>query len=68
MANVRAGITLIPAERLVFADLTVLDNLTLGAYHESSRETIDARLEQVYEIFPILSESAGQFAGTMSGG
>lgn len=68
VAHVKAGITLIPAERFVFADLTVIDNLRLGAYHQSDRAIIDTRLEQVYATFPILKERAGQQAGTFSGG
>jgi branched-chain amino acid transport system ATP-binding protein len=65
---VRRGMTLIPAERFVFADLTVLDNLRLGADRERSRAAISERLEQVYELFPILAERGRQLAGTMSGG
>jgi ABC-type branched-subunit amino acid transport system ATPase component len=46
VANVRAGITLIPAERFVFADLSVLDNLRLGAFHSRDKGTAEARLGQ----------------------
>jgi branched-chain amino acid transport system ATP-binding protein len=67
-ANVRRGMTLIPAEHFVFADLTVLDNLRLGAQLERSSEVVDKRRQQVYEIFPILDERSDQLAGTMSGG
>jgi branched-chain amino acid transport system ATP-binding protein len=66
--SVRQGMTLIPAERFTFADLTVLDNLRLGAQAERSRSTIDTRIKQVYELFPILEERSSQLAGTMSGG
>jgi branched-chain amino acid transport system ATP-binding protein len=66
--NVRAGMTLIPAERFVFADLTVLDNLRLGAQRERSRSVIDTRIKQVHELFPILAERSTQLAGTLSGG
>lgn len=66
--NVKRGMTLIPAERFVFADLTVLDNLRLGAYRESSRSVIEQRISDVYEIFPILEERSSQLAGTFSGG
>jgi branched-chain amino acid transport system ATP-binding protein len=66
--NVRRGMTLIPAERFVFADLSVLDNLRLGAYRERSRAAIDERIAEVYEIFGILAERGDQLAGTMSGG
>jgi branched-chain amino acid transport system ATP-binding protein len=68
VAHVSAGITLIPAERFVFADLTVIDNLRLGAYHEKDKAVIDTRIEQVYETFPILKERSAQLAGTFSGG
>ena len=67
-ANVRRGMTLIPSEHFVFGDLDVLDNLRLGAQLERSADVVDRRLEQVYEIFPILDERGGQLAGTMSGG
>lgn len=66
--NVRDGMTMIPAERFVFADLTVLDNLKLGAYGQTDAETVARRLEQIYEVFPILAETKSQLAGTMSGG
>lgn len=66
--NVLAGMSFIPAERFVFSDLTVLDNLRLGAMHEKSADARDARRERVYEMFPLLRERAGQRAGTMSGG
>lgn len=66
--NVRRGMTLIPAEHFVFADLSVHDNLQLGAHRERSRKSIDERLEQVYQLFPILSERSSQIAGTLSGG
>jgi len=66
--NVRRGLTLIPAEHFVFADLTVLDNLRLGAQLERSGDVVRRRMEQVHEVFPILDERADQLAGTMSGG
>lgn len=66
--NVKAGMSFIPSERFVFGDLTVLDNLRLGAVHESSAEVRRARLQRVQEFFPILAERADQRAGTMSGG
>ena len=67
-ANVKAGMAMIPSERFVFADLTVLDNLLLGGANESDGDKRSRRLELVYELFPILKERAEQFAGTMSGG
>jgi branched-chain amino acid transport system ATP-binding protein len=64
--NVRRGMTLIPAEQFVFGDLTVLDNLRLGAFGNASE--MPERMSQVYELFPILEERTKQLAGTMSGG
>jgi len=66
--NVKAGMAMIPSERFVFADLTVLDNLLLGGANEKDTDKRSARLEQVYELFPILKQRSGQLAGTMSGG
>jgi len=66
--NVTRGMAMIPAERFVFADLTVRENLLLGANHERSATVRDTRHAQVATLFPILAERAGQRAGTMSGG
>ena len=66
IVNVRRGMTLIPAEQFVFGDLTVLDNLKLGAFGNAGEMT--ERMAQVYELFPILEERTKQLAGTMSGG
>ena len=67
-ANAANGMALIPAERFVFGDLTVKDNLLLGALHEKSAEIREARWKRVHELFPILAERSAQKAGTMSGG
>jgi branched-chain amino acid transport system ATP-binding protein len=64
--NVRRGMTLIPAEKFVFGDLSVLDNLRLGAYHNAAKQR--ELMERVYDVFPILKERERQLAGTMSGG
>jgi branched-chain amino acid transport system ATP-binding protein len=66
--NVKHGMALIPSERFVFQDLTVLDNLLLGGGNDHDTSRRAARLELVYELFPILKERSGQAAGTMSGG
>src|SRR5581483_3807784 len=66
--NVKHGMAMIPSERFVFADLTVLDNLLLGGANEKDADKRAARMEQVYELFPILKQRSGQLAGTMSGG
>ena len=66
--NVLRGMSYIPAERFVFSDLSVLDNLRLGAMHVSDSEVRDARRSRVHKMFPLLEERAAQRAGTMSGG
>ena len=65
---VKLGICHVPEGRLVFANLTVQDNLMLGAYLRSDRRQIAADLERVYELFPRLKERMKQIAGTLSGG
>jgi branched-chain amino acid transport system ATP-binding protein len=67
-ANVRDGMAFIPSEQFVFAELSVHENLLLGALHERDGAARDARLAEVHEIFPILEERKGQVAGTFSGG
>jgi branched-chain amino acid transport system ATP-binding protein len=64
--NVGHGMALIPSERFVFADLTVRDNLLLGAAGE--KDAVAGRLALVHELFPILAERESQLAGTLSGG
>lgn len=66
--NVRNGMALIPSERFVFQDLSVIDNLLLGGANEPDADKRARRMELVYELFPILRERSGQLAGTMSGG
>lgn len=65
---IAAGIACIPEGRKVFPKLTVEENLRLGGYQESSQDIVAARLQQVYETFPVLKERRQQIAGTMSGG
>ena len=65
---IAAGIACIPEGRKVFPKLTVEENLRLGGYQESSQDVVAARLQQVYETFPVLRERRQQIAGTMSGG
>ena len=59
---------MIPSERFVFADLSVDDNLLLGAANDPDPDRRARRLELVRKLFPILVERAGQLTGTMSGG
>ena len=65
---VSKGVTLVPEGRHVFPDLTVLENLKIGAYLRSDRENMDHDLNWVYELFPRLKERSWQAAGTLSGG
>ncbi len=62
------GITHVPEGRRLFADLTVFENLRLGAYIPRARPNFDESLERVYGLFPLLNERRNQKAGTMSGG
>ena len=66
---VKLGISLVPEGRQIFAPLTVLENLELGAYLRSKDKTgIKQDLENVFSIFPRLKERKDQQAGTLSGG
>ena len=60
------GITLVPEGRRVFADLTVLENLKIGAYMR--KDPLDEDIKWVYDLFPRLKERSWQLAGTLSGG
>ena len=64
---VRRGITLVPEGRLVFPQMTVIENLQLGA-HIKPRGEVAALVERAFSLFPRLSERRGQLAGSMSGG
>ena len=63
---VSKGITLVPEGRRVFPDLTVLENLKIGAYLR--KDSLDDDLRWVYDLFPRLKERSWQAAGTLSGG
>ena len=65
---VRAGLTLTPEGRQVFAGLTVYENLRLGAAARRDRRAVDNTRSMVFELFPILSDRRSQQAGTLSGG
>jgi len=65
---VKAGICHVPEGRLIFANLTVEDNLAMGAYLRSDRKKMAADLEHVWNLFPRLLERRKQLAGTLSGG
>jgi ABC-type branched-subunit amino acid transport system ATPase component len=64
----RLGLAYVPQGRIVFPQMTVLENLEMGAYIENDAARVQAALERVYALFPILSERREQKAGTMSGG
>ena len=65
---VTRGITLVPEGRRVFPDLTVLENLKVGAYLRRDKNEIEHDLLWVYDLFPRLKERSWQAAGTLSGG
>ncbi|MFC2341571.1 MAG: ABC transporter ATP-binding protein, partial [Selenomonas artemidis] len=65
---VRRGISQVPEGRRVFADMTVMENLELGAFTRSDADGIAADMETVFARFPRLKERRTQLAGTLSGG
>lgn len=65
---VKMGICQVPEGRLVFANLTVKDNLYMGAYLRNDKNGINEDFEKVYQLFPRLKEREKQIAGTLSGG
>lgn len=65
---VKNSVVLVPEGRRVFTDLTVKENLILGAYLRKDQENVMKDMEWVYELFPILKTREWQKAGTMSGG
>ncbi|HHT69462.1 MAG TPA: ABC transporter ATP-binding protein [Firmicutes bacterium] len=65
---VASGIAMVPEGRRVFADLTVEENLVLGAYTRTDQKAIAKDIKSVYETFPRLKERSWQKAGTLSGG
>jgi len=62
------GLAYVPQGRIVFPQMTVLENLEMGAYIERDGGRVRQALERVYTLFPILSERRTQRAGTLSGG
>ena len=65
---VSLGMAHVPEGRRVFADLSVYENLRMGAYTRKDKGEIEATLEKVYDRFPRLKERRNQMAGTLSGG
>jgi branched-chain amino acid transport system ATP-binding protein len=66
--KVELGINIVPEGRRLFPQMSVRENLLLGAYNKRSREKIEDTLELIYNLFPILKERKDQPAGTLSGG
>ena len=64
----KSGIAMVPEGRRVFSDLTVLENLQIGAYLRKDKEEIEKDLANVYKLFPRLEERRKQPGGTLSGG
>lgn len=65
---VKRGITMVPEGRRIFANLTVLENLHMGAYARNDKDGINQDIEKMYGLFPRLQERQWQVAGTLSGG
>ena len=65
---VQKGLALVPEGRRIFSNLSVEENLLLGAYSRTDKKAVLADLEHVYELFPRLKERRGQKGGTLSGG
>ncbi len=65
---VETGIAMVPEGRRVFANLTVLENLRIGAYLRKDKDVIEEDINYVYDLFPRLKERSWQLAGTLSGG
>src|SRR2546423_5766144 len=66
--TVKRGIAQVPEGRMIFANLTVWENLRMGAYLQKEKTAIEKELEYVFGIFPRLKERQKQIAGTLSGG
>ncbi len=66
--NLRRGIVMIPEGRWIFPDLTVSENLKIGAFIKWNQDYIEAKLEEQFALFPILKERRNQKGGTLSGG
>jgi branched-chain amino acid transport system ATP-binding protein len=67
-AKAEMGLVLVPEGRQLFTDMTIYENLEMGASNQRARPHFARNLEHVYEMFPRLKERSGQKAGTLSGG
>jgi branched-chain amino acid transport system ATP-binding protein len=64
----RLGISCVPEGRRIFKDMTVYENLEMGAYPKEARPLLNERADGVFSLFPVLRERKSQIAGTLSGG
>jgi branched-chain amino acid transport system ATP-binding protein len=64
----RLGISLVPEGRKIFPDLTVAENLLMGAYLQNDPKVIQSAMEEAFSLFPVLKERQGQVGKTLSGG
>lgn len=64
----RTGLCCVPEGRRLFKDMTVYENLEMGAYPKRARSSLSQSLSWVYSLFPVLQDRKGQIAGTLSGG
>ncbi len=65
---VRAGLAMSPEGRSIFSELTVLENLEMGAYSRASKAEFEEGIEEVYSLFPVLKQRYKQRGGSLSGG
>lgn len=64
----RLGMSLVPEGRKIFPDLTVAENLMMGAYVQRDRKAVQSRIEEAFDLFPVLRERQNQVGKTLSGG
>ena len=64
----RSGISLVPEGRKIFADLTVRENLLMGAYIQKDAKTLQSSMDETFQLFPVLRERSHQVGKTLSGG
>jgi branched-chain amino acid transport system ATP-binding protein len=64
----RLGMSLVPEGRKIFPDLTVAENLLMGAYTQADRNVVHSRMEEAFALFPVLRERRNQVGKTLSGG
>jgi len=65
---VKMGISMCPERRRILSEMTVLENLEVGAYLRKEKSEVKEDLKRVFDLFPVLEERKGQLAGTLSGG